>query len=168
MKKQLSTADSIIFSSFDRIFGGPKWFGITIFSLNLKYTKLHEIICLEYSRWGYVLSQYKRKFHFFDWIFTNLKLFPTKCLAMWSIASFSKNIFRWTSLFGSFGGGGFGNSTMISLNIYSQWQHFWQIALEMSTFEKPFTVTGMNGKMMRNISEAMEPIKCILKIYSLV
>lgn len=51
-------------------------------------------------------------------IFTNLKLLPTKCLAMWSIASFSKKIFRWISLSGSFGGGGFGNSTMIPMLNY--------------------------------------------------
>lgn len=36
LKKQLSTTDSIIFSSFVFIFAGPSILGITIFSLYLK------------------------------------------------------------------------------------------------------------------------------------
>lgn len=44
-----------------------------------------------------------------------LKLLPIKCLAKWSIASFSKNTLRFPSLAESFGAGIFGNSTMVSL-----------------------------------------------------
>lgn len=45
LKKQLSTTDSIIFSSFVLIFAGPKLFGITIFSryLKKKYSKQSEL-----------------------------------------------------------------------------------------------------------------------------
>lgn len=54
LKKQLSTTDSIIFSSFVLIFGGPKLFGITIFSRYLKrYSKQSELKSFV-TFWGYV------------------------------------------------------------------------------------------------------------------
>lgn len=59
-----------------------------------------------------------------------LKLFPTKCLAKWSIVSFSKNIFRVNSFLESFGDAGFGNNTIVQFYYcyyYQKWQPVWQL-----------------------------------------
>lgn len=116
LKKQLSTTVSIIFSSLVFIFGGPMKFGITILSLYLKKIQFSNTFSFRVMFFHSNRDCLSIELNVIFW--TYLKLFPIKCLAKWSMVSFSKNTFRFTSVVDSFGGGSFGKRTMVILFLF--------------------------------------------------
>lgn len=177
LKKQLSTTDSIIFSSFVLIFGGPKKLGITMFSLYLK-KKFNFQVFISIDLLQFRFEVMSTHFHReclppISLNCTNLKLFPMKCLDKWSIVSFSKNIFRLISVSGSFGTEGFGNNTIVIMLFFlvllSHWTAAtfdkWQVKEHKTQQQfKPFKGAWNYWKVKACYSLGMKPFKCLIGV----